>query len=474
VVGKTGPLPAEAHHARRAAGYFGRRAFDRSTTPSHHLAMPTSKKRTKKKPSSGTRARDNVVDLRPPGASSPLEAIVQALVGIGPTLLAFQDPLDAEMLTSSTLGIVYKTLGLDHQRLIEARLGIEILEAVALRGHDGSLALLRALTVVGDENIARLARVGADELAERGLPDPSWADIIGSPALVEAWSANDHYGDQTGYYAIFRYAGREPHVVTALYDENMGGIIKDATCSLRPPDLRAWMERDDEAIVQDVDPGVMARRVLSAIETGDRYVDNDWTEDFRDTRGLLRARMRSLPVAAQERSRKPLSMTARKALIKKFRASAFAPKVKFPTSILEYCLDARCDFGDGDPVRWSPIVVEMFMLDCLVKKVILDASEIRAVPDVLRAWVRFALTERGLEERWIEPAVEAVGRFTPEFKRAVTDHANFGPSKAITNAMLAAGIDLEDQEALNRWVADFNARPFEERDAFFGGPIRDR
>ncbi len=91
-----------------------------------------------------------------------------------------------------------------------------------------------------------------------------------------------------------------------------------------------------------------------------------------------------------------------------------------------HCLDARCDFGDGDPLRWSPTVVELFMLDYLPRKAILGVGEIRALPHVLRGWVRFALTKRGLEERWIAEAEEAVVRFTPEFRRAVTDHASFG------------------------------------------------
>jgi hypothetical protein len=46
--------------------------------------------------------------------------------------------------------------------------------------------------------------------------------------------------------------------------------------------------------------------------------------------------------------------------------------------------------------------------------------------------------------------------------------ANFGPAKALANAMLADGIELSNQEAVQAWIDDFNARPFKERDAFFG------
>jgi hypothetical protein len=41
----------------------------------------------------------------------------------------------------------------------------------------------------------------------------------------------------------------------------------------------------------------------------------------------------------------------------------------------------------------------MFMLDFLTRKVALDMQEIRALPDVLRAWVRFALAAARLDDR---------------------------------------------------------------------------
>jgi hypothetical protein len=220
--------------------------------------------------------------------------------------------------------------------------------------------------------------------------------------------------------------------------------------------------------VEAVTPELMARRVVDAIGSGDLYLDNDWTEEFKHTRALLLARMRSLPMAPRPEPAEPLAEEARAALTEEFLASRFAPSADETASIVAHCLDARCDYGDGDPLRWSPIVVELFMLDFLPRKAFLDAAEIRSLPEVLRAWVRFALTKRGLEERWIAETEEAVTRFTPEFRRLATDHRSFGPAKAITNAMLADGVDLSDQAAVEEWIDAFNARPFEERDEFLG------
>jgi hypothetical protein len=56
-----------------------------------------------------------------------------------------------------------------------------------------------------------------------------------------------------------------------------------------------------------------------------------------------------------------------------------------------------------------------------------------------------------------------VDRFRWEFAEAMRDPGRFGPAKAIITAVLAGGVDVRDPAAVQRWVAEFNARPFEER-----------
>ena len=77
-------------------------------------------------------------------------------------------------------------------------------------------------------------------------------------------------------------------------------------------------------------------------------------------------------------------------------------------------------------MRWSPIVVERFMLDYLPRKVSMSLAEVRQVPAVLRGWVRFALARRGLEERWITETQAAVDAHAKDFRSAMTDVDEFG------------------------------------------------
>jgi len=87
---------------------------------------------------------------------------------------------------------------------------------------------------------------------------------------------------------------------------------------------------------------------------------------------------------------------------------------------------------------------------------------------VLTAWVRFALTKRGLEKQFVAEAAQAVGDFADEFREAIEDEGNYGPAKSVMLALKADGVDLTDQKAVDAWLAEFNARPIEQRRGFFG------
>lgn len=235
-------------------------------------------------------------------------------------------------------------------------------------------------------------------------------------------------------------------------------------------------------VIREVDPEEAAGRVLDAISVGDLFIDNDWSDDFRYGRALLLSRvLHQLPddedallgdELDDELYVEPLDDDARDGLIQEFLASPFSAGVPQATAIVDHCLVARCDFGDGDPLRWSPTVVELFMLDFLPRKVTLSDDEIAALPDVLTAWVRFALTRRGLEQQFIDEAAQAVHDCLEELDEVMADESNYGPAKSIAQALKADGCDVMDQDAVEAWLEEFNSRPEEDRRGFFG-PLGD-
>ncbi len=401
----------------------------------------------------------------------PIDGLVREALAGGREILEEDDPLFAESWASAILGAFYKPpLPFEARQELDASIGPAIVRGAERKANREGLALLRALAAVTGDDIG--AREAAERLAARGVPEPSWAAQIGTPAFVSAWAIADPYDDLVGYSMSFRYEGRPPHTVMALYDESLGGIIKDASVGEIPAgtDPRRLLEQQDGGVrVDDLDGGVAAARIARAIARGDLFLDNEWTVDFRETRALLLARTRLFPAAALPETLRTLDAEAQEALAQEFLASPFAPDLAETLAIVDHCLIARCEYGAGDPLHWSPTVVELFMLDYLPRKATLDEAQISAVPEVLSAWVRFALTKRGLEERWIVETEEAVAECAPELESAMGDPESFGPAKAAINAMRAAGVDLSDQKAIDAWVADLNARPLEEREQFFEG-----
>lgn len=57
----------------------------------------------------------------------------------------------------------------------------------------------------------------------------------------------------------------------------------------------------------------------------------------------------------------------RKELVDEFMASPFAPRCLLPpdrvASIVDHFVWHGCNFSSGDPLRWSPVVVEIVLVD---------------------------------------------------------------------------------------------------------------
>jgi len=432
----------------------------------------------KKKSSGGKRT------TKRPGGGPSLNDLFRGVLKDADELLGVDDPMEAEEWASSLLGVFYKPdVPFELAEQIERLLAPTLVQAAERRRDAAGLAALYALAaVLGDDDAG--ARMTAARMASRGVARPRWADVIGKPECVKVVAVTDVFDDQTSYHFTFAYPGRTPHVVLALYDENLGGIIKDILAGTPPDDSDPLVQFSGEPgiVVREIDPGEAAARVLDALSVGDLYIDNQWSDDFRYGRALLLSRMlRLLPEdedtllgdELDDEFAEPLDDDARDALVEEFLASPFSPGVPQATSIVDHCLVARCDFGDGDPLRWSPTVIELFMLDYLPRKITLSADEIDVLPEVLTAWVRFALTKRGLEEQFIEEAAQAVDDFAGEFREAMDDEGNFGPAKSIFRALKADGVDVLDQDAVDAWLKDFNSRPEEDRREFFGPLSRD-
>jgi hypothetical protein len=109
-------------------------------------------------------------------------------------------------------------------------------------------------------------------------------------------------------------------------------------------------------------------------------------------------------------------------------------------------------------LRWSPVVVELFMASWIPRKVLADEGLFERLPSALDAWVRFAGRKAGTPEWAVEETRKAIPRWRGEMVQRGSDPAAGGPAKQFLTAAKAAGVDVEDAGALETFVAGWNAR----------------
>ncbi|HZW00919.1 MAG TPA: hypothetical protein VFF55_05050, partial [Candidatus Deferrimicrobium sp.] len=139
------------------------------------------------------------------------------------------------------------------------------------------------------------------------------------------------------------------------------------------------------------------------------------------------------------------------------------------TDLVRWAIDFAADYH-GDPLRWSPIVVELFLADWLPGKVNLEAGEVEALPGVLRAWLRFVGQKRSFEARLVAETLAAVDAYEADFREAMADSSRFGFAKSLAMQMQDDSMDFSDDAAVKAWIDDFNGRPLDERIERTGSP----
>ncbi len=381
-------------------------------------------------------------------------------------LHADPDPLQAEAFASSVISALPRSLidvddpeGFFGQRLVDFLVG---------KRSDDALAVLHGLAAIASsETLARLSRAGALRLRVAGRTDPTWADTVGRARFVEAFAPIDPYEEQDLVVSTFQYADGRRHALAYLADQNFDGLVRQAHISSDPDDVRRAFVESGELALRPVGAQEVADRLAQGLLVYDMSVDPPCDEDMPPLVPLLRARQRALPPAV-EMDQPTFTDQQRHAILADFARSKEAGRSKSAIDLADLFVSCRLERLDADPLRWSPIAVELCLLDWLPRKATLDDTDIRALPDALERWVRFAGRKKGLPADAIDETVEAVDQFSPDFRQAMGDDSRFGLAKSLADAMKAEGVDLTDERELGAWIERFNDRPIAERDAIIG------
>jgi hypothetical protein len=332
-----------------------------------------------------------------------------------------------------------------------------------------ALTMLRALEAVAPEPYESKARRAAQRVAQSGVVEPSWVEMIGAASAASAWLSFDPVDDD-GVSVMVGFDGPAgAHTLGVYIDHNLGGMAKDgfAVPAAIEEVLARLRESDDTEPLEyrEISVAEAAARWRDAFEVADMTLDAPVSRDLFHLQALLLARLSTMPVGGKLPAKGELSEDQRERLLGEFLESDEA-------AVLVGVDDERDDVEDlafqmmtfsldyvrGTPLRFSPVMVEIFSLGWAPRKIAASDDAFTLLPDVLAAWLRFVGRRRAIPEVSIAEAVEAAYGYAAEMIELSRDRANWGPAKTIALAVLQRGIDITDQAAVNDFMAEVNRR----------------
>lgn len=378
--------------------------------------------------------------------------------------------LDAELWGSQLLGVFWsqryslplqEAASLDHALMLAEPL----IEAVAKLGGTEARTALNVIATVDDGELG----MRAGELAEKldgGDGAPGWVEDLGEAEITgSAVMREDVFDDARTVFLEARHPGGETHAVGVLIDNNLGRMAKDILLADSIDQVAEVMKRHPEPggelTLERIAPGAAAGMIHAAIELTDMTLDPPVSEDYARLRALALMRVDETPEYAAVPEREEFPHAERDRLRDEFLTSPegqeFAPDGDEAYSA-SLAIDFCADYVDGRPLRWSPVVVELFMADWVPRKVLADQDLFERLPSALDAWVRFAGRKAGTPEWAIEQTRNAIPRWRDTMVERGGDPAAGGPAKQFLAAAKAAGVDFEDGYALKTFMAGWNAR----------------
>ena len=215
--------------------------------------------------------------------------------------------------------------------------------------------------------------------------------------------------------------------------------------------------------LEEVPPGRVWAEVRDALADSDRLVADALPAEYHDHRLQLHDRARrwadDTPSWWAGRQAETLTDDERRRLVEDFLQGQGASGEQRESEA--HLADLFLDFGVGTlpagPLGWNPLSVRLFMTAWLPRKVTLAPADQVLLPEVLRAFVRYALATTGVDEQWWQPVVDAVDEAEPRMHEALDDPTSFGPAKQMVTWLVEHGYDPGDEASMTEGVAAYNA-----------------
>jgi hypothetical protein len=388
---------------------------------------------------------------------SPYDAVLHAARDVAKLDCA----LDAEMLGTALLGSVYSVAQDDRAAAVREFVS-EFLSATTRRR-------TVAATTIREVFASLVPDAAGAAQVRRGAQAPAWAAQLGRVRPTGCYAYGDVYGDQTSYLVTFAYEdtadGGPEHAVVALVDHNIG-ITKDVFVGSNAgrvlEQVREMCAEDELTWFREEDPGRVRDEVDRYMAITDGLGDLPADGSLATDRALAAARLAKLPTAGTARLAEP-PRQSNSDLVRDFLGSAEAARFGLDSvdadaevASLHFCLSLLLDHAaslpGGDPLRWSPAVAGLFLLDWVHRRAVLDMDDAAMLPRVTRAWSAYTTRRRALPESAAAQTDEMVEEMIPEFARLYATGERRSPATAAVAQLISEGVDPDDSDAIEAWL----------------------
>ncbi len=286
-------------------------------------------------------------------------------------------------------------------------------------------ALLTVVAELSGEDIMR-HRVRR-EIATRVHALPGWLADLGRATVDGVVEMVHALGDGDNIIIGVSLPGGSALTLVVYIDHNMGTLVKDAFAVPEPLDaliehMRLASGDDPDTIWADLSPADARARIRGAIALGSIAFPPLETDTWPACRPLVEWILGMLPAEGTGYQRPYWDDNTLAELTERFLASPFGAGLDDADhrGLLKSVLWFGTAYGPGDPLRWSPVAVEILLVHWIPRKVAVGAAYLAKAPDLLRAFIRFCHHERGIRAALTAHTLATVDEYEPEYQRIIS------------------------------------------------------